>query len=134
MAPKYASLRNEKAFPRFADLPVDASLQMPYLRSPEELAHQPRKHWCLLAEIERVVEFGRVVLEAKDKTGIRLKVAFYTDERGYEWMTPQVKPGHTVAVLYPYKHLFLDTSMGVRLEESDKIKVNSLPYRPVCMN
>lgn len=127
MPPKYASLRNEKAFPRFTDLPDEDSIYTSYLRSPDGLVYQPRRHWCLLAEIERVVEFGRVVLEVKDKAGTRLKVAFYTDERGYEWKTPQVKPGRTIAVLYPYKHAFMDMSTGIRLEESDTVKVIVFP-------
>lgn len=32
--------------------------------------------------------------------------------------------GNTVAVLYPYRHMFLDMTSGIRVEESDSVKVS----------
>lgn len=64
----------KRRFPNSPDLPSEDELDLPYLCSFDGFVYTPRKHWCLLAEIEDVVQFGRVVLEVKDKTGARFRL------------------------------------------------------------
>lgn len=113
--PNYISLRDENAFPKFVDLPDDTGIY-----------GMPKKHWCMVADIVDMDALIRLVLHVKDKAGTRFKVAFYTDGRGFEWKTADVKPGHTVAILYPYRRQFLDSSHGFRVEDPNSVKARLL--------
>lgn len=124
MPPKQASLRNEDAFPMFEDLPEDYKLSRKYHRSVSGFKYEPRKHWCMLAEIVDVHTVLRLIIDAKDKSGRIFRVAFYTHGRGYEWKKDDVKPGHSLAILYPYQRVFLDMTTGVRVGDTRLVKVS----------
>lgn len=114
--PNYISLRDENAFPKFVDLPDDTGIY----------GGMRKKHWCMIAEIVDMDALVRFVLHVKDKAGTIFKVAFYTDGRGFECKTADVKPGYTVAILYPYQHEFLDLSFGIRVDDPKFVKVRLL--------
>ncbi|KAG1874336.1 hypothetical protein F4604DRAFT_2009686 [Suillus subluteus] len=95
-------LRNNVNFPAFSDLPYENGVDPTYyVQGPYSFS--PRQHWCFLGEI--VVTIG-----------------LYTDDRGRP-LVPQIKEGHTVAVLYGEQHGFLDMTVGIRVEEASIIRI-----------
>ena len=82
----------------------------------------PGRPRCLLAGIEGIESFTRLVLRVRDRTGRLVTVGFYTDDRGAQVKGPLLKKGDAVAILYPEKHYFMDGSTGVRAEEDDMVK------------
>lgn len=114
-------LRNCVTFPSFDDLPHENDIDFTYYdEGPYRFA--PRRHWCFLGEI--VADYGifRVLLRAKDKDGQVVTIGLYTDDRGRA-LAPQIKEGHTVAVLYGEQHHFMDMTVGIRVEEPSVIKI-----------
>jgi hypothetical protein len=60
----------------------------------------------------------------------QLIIAFYDDKRGRTFTPNVLKPGYTMAFLYPELHYFLDGQTGIRVEQSDidQGRVKILPY------
>ncbi|KAI8188324.1 hypothetical protein KHU50_006522 [Colletotrichum sp. SAR 10_65] len=72
---------------------------------------EPGDRWCLLAEITDVSLMLRVRLVARDREGESLVIAFYPDNDATEVLdTSKLKVGHTIALLYPHQHYFLDAN------------------------
>lgn len=118
---QYADLRKESAsFPSFAKLPSDKHIDLEFYASLDGMFH-PRRHWCFLAEITDYDDFLQLRLSVKDKAGQEIPVAFQTDERGFDF-SPQ--KNHTVAILYPEQNSFLDSSVGIRVENSAILNVS----------
>ncbi|CCX06145.1 Similar to hypothetical protein FG05753.1 [Gibberella zeae PH-1]; acc. no. XP_385929 [Pyronema omphalodes CBS 100304] len=57
-------------------------------------------------------------------------VAFYDDKCGQTFTPNVLKPGYTMAFLYPEFHYFADGQTGIRIEQSDidQGSVKILPY------
>lgn len=119
------NFRGSRTFPTFADLPDENDLDLSFYETTDGFTYTPQKHWCFLAEIVGIENFIRVKLLVQDKSGFRVPVTFYTDDRGNEF-APQLQTGHTVAILYALQHGFLDMSVGIRLEECSGVKVGLL--------
>ncbi|KAG1747812.1 uncharacterized protein EDB91DRAFT_1114949 [Suillus paluster] len=114
-------LRNRVNFPPFNGLPDEAEIDLIYWDE-GPFGFAPSQHWCFLGEIVDFIGLARVLLYVKDKDGQVITVALHTDDRGRA-LAPQVKKGHTVAVLYGEQHGFLDMSVGLRVENASNIKI-----------
>ncbi|RYP41927.1 hypothetical protein DL767_000664 [Monosporascus sp. MG133] len=123
---QYANFRNEEIFPTFGGLPGENDVNLAFYDIVDGFILTPRKHWCFLAEIIDVGLFLRVRLIVRDKAGTTVPVAFHTEDRGTGFAPSQLRPGHTVAILYAEQHDFLDLTTGIRQEEYDGIKVDPL--------
>ena len=119
------SFRDSGAFPTFADIPDENDLDLKFYETVDGFNYTPRKHWCFLAEIVGIENFIRFNLVVRDRSGARVPVLFYTDNRGSEF-APQLQRGHTIAILYALQHGFLDMSVGIRLEECSVVKVGPI--------
>lgn len=97
---QYADFRDSQWFPLFTELPEDDSIDLNFYDSIDGFTFRPTKHWCFLAEIEDVEQFLRLRLVVRDKSGHTIPLAFHTEERGAEFASTTLRPGHTVAVLY----------------------------------
>ncbi|KAG2132907.1 uncharacterized protein EDB93DRAFT_1093524 [Suillus bovinus] len=114
-------LRNDVNFPTFSDLPDENDVDLTYYdEGPYGFA--PSQHWCFLGEIVDSYGLGRILLRVKDKEDQVVTIGLYTDDRG-QALAPQIKQGHTVAVLYGEQHGFLDMSVGIRVEEASVIRI-----------
>ncbi|KAG0704603.1 hypothetical protein DFH29DRAFT_801630 [Suillus ampliporus] len=115
-------LRNNVNFPPFKSLPDETDLDLTYYDE-GPFGFEPSQHWCFLGEIVDFIGLGRVLLHVKDKDGqLGITIGLYTDDGGRA-LAPQIKIGHTVAVLYGEQHGFLDMSVGIRVEEESSIKI-----------
>ncbi|OJA13166.1 hypothetical protein AZE42_06220 [Rhizopogon vesiculosus] len=114
-------LRNGVNFPTFSDLPDEYEVDLTYYNETPR-GFEPSQHWCFLGEIVDFFDLVRVMMYVKDKDGRVITVALHTDDKGRS-LAPQVKKGHTVAVLYGQQHGFLDMSVGIRVEEASNIKI-----------
>lgn len=83
----------------------------------------PARHWCLLAEIIGVSTFIRLRLQVKDKDGREVPIAFHLEPDDTGLDPSDFRRGHTVAILYPHQHGFLDFSVGIRQEEIKCVQV-----------
>ncbi|KAJ0382338.1 hypothetical protein COL922a_012770 [Colletotrichum nupharicola] len=85
---------------------------------------EPGDRWCLLAEITDVSLMLRVRLVVRDREGESLVIAFYPDNDATEVLdSSKLKVGHTIALLYPHQHYFLDGTQGVRVEDVSTYRV-----------
>ena len=120
--PRSANLRDEQAFPSFVSCPDENFIDFDYYVSTNGFSYHPRHQWCLLAEIVEAVYFFRLRLLVRDKSGEDFFVNFHLDND--EAFDPsQYQVGHTIAVLRPHQHRFLDSTVGIRQEETDSIQV-----------
>jgi len=120
---QYANFRDNRIFPMFASLPEDYSIDLTFYNIIDGLNFIPRKHWCFLAEIVEIQLFLRLRLTVRDKAGVMVPIAFYTEGRGLEFALSQLRPGHTIAILYAHQHGFLDLTTGIRQEECCEVKI-----------
>lgn len=120
-----ADLRNDDHFPAFDDLSPNFYAGDPDA-SDDEIGGGPA-NWCFLAEILDAENFTRVRLVVRDKEGAKVVLAFHTEDRGNELKRSLLRPGNTVAVLRARSHQFLDSSVGVRQEKENAVKVWSCP-------
>ncbi|KAG2121656.1 hypothetical protein BD769DRAFT_1477755 [Suillus cothurnatus] len=114
-------LRNSVNFPAFSDLPYENDVDPTYYVQ-KSYIFSPRQHWCFLGEIVDSYGLCRILLRVKDKDGQIVTIGLYTDDRG-QALAPQIKEGHTVAVLYGEQHNFLDMTVGIRVEEPSIIRI-----------
>ncbi|EMD31935.1 hypothetical protein CERSUDRAFT_119267 [Gelatoporia subvermispora B] len=118
------NLRDKRAFPLFADCPYENSANTRYFASNRTGSISPKRHWCFLGEIVDFVVFGRLTIDARDASGRVVRVSFYDNDRGLNFVRgDKVKKGCTVAVLYPEQHFFLDMSQGFRVEDASKVTI-----------
>jgi len=120
---QYANFRDSQIFPTFASLPEDYSIDLTFYNTINGFIFIPRKHWCFLAEIVEVELFLRLRLTVRDKAGVMVPIAFYTEGRGSEFALSRLQPGHTIAILYAHQHDFLDLTTGIRQEECCEVKI-----------
>ena len=118
-------LRNDRAFPTFDSCPDEDDVDLGYYASEGEFYFRPRRHWCLLGEIVRVEHFLRLRLSIRDKSGQEFPIAFHFDNGDLDRLDPsRYRTGHTIAVLYPHRHGFLDLTVGIRQEKIDTVQVS----------
>jgi hypothetical protein len=85
---------------------------------------------CFLAEIVDVEKFLRFRLVVEDRAGLITRLMFYIDNRGEEVSPSLLRQGYTIAILYAEQHGFLNTSVGIRHEESKFLKVKPTSAKP----
>ena len=66
--------------------------------------------------------FIRLRLFVRDKSGYEFPVAFHP-EGDEEPTLDQYRKGHTIAILYPHQHGFMDMTIGIRQENMHNIQV-----------
>lgn len=126
-----ANLRNIMSFPYFKGidgLPRDwePNYNDVIPRCMTETDSESQKHWAFLGEITHIEAAWRVRLIVKDKTGLQLPIAFYTETRGREIGASMLRVGYTVAILYASQHGFLDGTVGIRHEDPGRLQVSSI--------
>ncbi|KAF5241669.1 hypothetical protein FAUST_3743 [Fusarium austroamericanum] len=123
-----ANLRNIMSFPYFKGidgLPRDwePNYNDVIPRCMTETDSESQKHWAFLGEITHIEAAWRVRLIVKDKTGLQLPIAFYTEIRGREIGASMLRVGYTVAILYASQHGFLDGTVGIRHEDPGRLRI-----------
>jgi hypothetical protein len=116
-------LRTDRAFPTFLLCSDDNSIDLDYYATNDGSYYHPKRRWCLLAEIIEVEIFIRPRLTVRDRSGKQFIVAFYLDN-DVEFDRSMYRIGHTIAVLYPHQHHFLDLSVGIRQENLESVQVS----------
>ncbi|KAF5977369.1 SET domain-containing protein [Fusarium bulbicola] len=111
-----ANLQDKKHFPGFEDLSWDNQLELDYYRQRENGFWEPRKHWIFIGEIVEVDIGFRVKLTVKDRDGLEIPIAIYTESRGLELGASNLQAGNTV--IFP---ISLDDMMKL----SDKIQTQA---------
>lgn len=120
------NLRNRRSFPTYASCPDENEVNTTYYGSNDGFVYEPKRHWCLFAEIMEVETFLRPRLVVRDRSGQKFIVAFYLDNNvtfdptGYQ-------RGNTIAILYPDQHQFLDSTVGIRQEDLKSVQVSRQP-------
>lgn len=110
-----------KDWPSFFELTEHYDPSTFYYTGWDEGILTPRIHWCYFAEITMANyhPFRPSVL-VKDRDGNEHPIIFYLDNGevlpGYPH---DFKVGHTLALLYPSRKMFMDMSEGIRLEDTD---------------
>ncbi|KAF5611427.1 mynd finger and set [Fusarium subglutinans] len=120
---KLANLQDKKHFPGFEDLSWDNQLELDYYRQRENGFWEPRKHWVFIGEIVEVDIGFRVKLTVKDRDGLEIPIAIYTESRGLELGASNLQAGNTVVIFYAVKHLFMDMTIGIRHEDPEYLKI-----------
>lgn len=125
---KYANLRDRVSFPKVLDLP-DYQLY-----DPEHYKHvscqviEPRRHWCLLAEIVKINEgFPLKLMASSLYNQVPFHIVFHTHDLGALFVTTDLKDGRTVAIMYARKHISRWNSINVIVTDHYSIKVRT-PY------
>ena len=129
MPSRLKSLRDQKAFPKFKDLPA-ASFFHPAYHEPcvqEKHGYEAKRHWCFLAEIDGITEGDPLVLGVTDKDhGTSIPVAFPMNEFCTEWVG-DVAIGKAILIMYAEQHSFEQGVVGLDVNETRAIKVRAPP-------
>jgi hypothetical protein len=115
-----ANLRNREMFPSFAALPN--SHMDPDWYEDVDGFYQPIRRWCFLGEIGNSTTLHHLELELADVDDKKVTLHFYTDDRGKD-MASKIQKGHTVAVLYGKRYVFVYGAPGIRHEDPQMFKV-----------
>ncbi|CCT65056.1 uncharacterized protein FFB20_02943 [Fusarium fujikuroi] len=118
-----ANLQDKKHFPGFEDLAWDNNLDIQYYRQRDNGYWEPRKHWVFIGEIVEVHIDLRVRLTVRDRDGLEIPVAIYTESRGVELGPSKLQVGNTIVIFYAVKHLFMDMTIGIRHEDLQYLKI-----------
>ena len=120
-------LRDQRVFPVFDTCPGEGSIDFDYYSTEDGFIFRPTRHWCLLAEIAHTEYFIRLRLYVRDKSGQEFPIAFHLDKDEKPGLE-QFQKGHTIALLYPHRHGFLDMTIGIRHEVMENMLVRILRY------
>ncbi|KAF7978661.1 hypothetical protein HWV62_45184 [Athelia sp. TMB] len=121
-----SNLRNNTTFPPFANLPHEDNEDDRYFADSSKSPPTPKCHWCFFGEItSSVIYRNRLRLAVKDEVGTLFPVHFYTNDRGVG-QKAQCRKGDTFVALYAMQHNFSDGTVGIRVNEGDRVKI--LPY------
>ncbi|PCH45113.1 hypothetical protein WOLCODRAFT_165610 [Wolfiporia cocos MD-104 SS10] len=117
------TLRDRLTFPAFGDCPHERSVDIRYMEEDEDgFGSTLARHWCFLGEIVQSATVARLLLDVRDVAGRVVRAAFYDTDLG-EPFAQRVKKGHTLALLYPQQHHFMDGSKGFRIEELREVTI-----------
>ncbi|KAF5627838.1 mynd finger and set [Fusarium sp. NRRL 25303] len=123
-----ANLQDKKHFPGFEDLAWDNNLDTQYYRERDNGFWEPRKHWVFIGEIVEVDILFRVRLTVKDRDGLEIPIAIYTESRGVELGPSNLQVGNTIIIFYAVKHLFMDMTIGIRHEDLQYLKIFPISF------
>lgn len=133
----FNDLKNEEDFPTWNNLPYEWDFSPSHHtqsrgRSPGARSiATPKRHWCLLGEIQHFDNFLRYRTIVNDDNGKVMIVAFYLDDyNGFDF--DKLKKGHTMAIMYAHQHGFVDGTHGVRVEILEEVQVSRLYIPEGC--
>lgn len=112
-------LANAIDFPPFRMLPHEDDTTHRHYLAEVDGAVLCLRHWCLLGDIAEVSAFIRPVVMAKDREGCLFRLHAYITERSSTLRLEDMVPGHTLAVMCPELHNFMDGTVGIRQENPD---------------
>ena len=121
-------LKNQLHFPSFNDLGHENDLDERYWEEdPWRGVWVKACTWCFLGEITydeySQIPFWRNRVHVRDRRGKDdIPVLFYPDS-GFFFDFKTLKKGHTICVMLAEQHYFLDTTIGLRIENLDLVKV-----------
>ncbi|KAF2108247.1 hypothetical protein BDV96DRAFT_504933 [Lophiotrema nucula] len=115
-------LRNYKIFPGFAALPNSNSVDLEFYGKVDG-TYKPLHYWCFLGEIVDSITLHHLELELMDVDDKKIPLHFNTDGRGSELEPAKIQRGHTVAVLYAQRHVFMYGDPGIRHENPQMLKI-----------
>ncbi|KAF1954354.1 SET domain-containing protein [Byssothecium circinans] len=121
------NLRNCEIFPSFDALPRSESDLNWY----EEVdgTYQPLRYWCFLGEIVSSTTLLHLELELADIVDKKIPLHFNADSGGNEMAPARIQKGHTVAVLYAKRRVFMHRDPSIRHEDPEMFKVFPLPLK-----
>jgi hypothetical protein len=117
-------LRNSDIFPAFSGLPTRNSGDSRFYEIVNG-TYQPLRRWCFLGEIVSSATLHHLELELADTNDKKIPLHFNTDGRGSELPPAHIQKGHTVAVLYAQRHVFMYGDPGIRHEDPKMLKVRA---------
>ena len=112
------------SYPSYTDLPDqdDLTSLSPYINILGDITSRvPIRNWCYLSQIiaDKYHPLQPSVL-VQDKENQEHPIVFYFDNDGHNLPTNiSFTPGHTLALLYPYKTTCLDGTQGIRVDHPD---------------
>ena len=122
--------QNEDHFPAFRDLGYENDLNLKYWQ-PSTLGYYVYDYaytWCFVAEItnDEVSQIPghmfRNRVYVQDRKGQdNIPISFHPEGGTFDFRT--LKRGHTICVIQAELHLFLDMTIGLRIEGLDTVKV-----------
>ena len=120
---KMTSPTDPRYFPSFDECPHELVPNFEFYAVERGNFLQPKRHWCLLAEIVDVEIFIRLRLWVKDRTENVFPISFYIEDDSRKLDLSRFQKGRTVAILHAEQHNFLDMTVGIRQESSRTIEV-----------
>ena len=127
-------LQNTFHFPSFKNLPHENGLEYGYWMPDHLGVYNPSCIWFFMAEITNdetsQIHALRNRILVRDRDGGGCPVLFYPDPEDLEdFDFKTLKKGSTILVTNGQKHDFMDLSVGLRIEDLDKVSVV-----PCCMS
>lgn len=120
-----ADLTSKNYFPSWKDLPTERSVM-----NVLDDDGQPVMHWCFLGEIVSWdYTQGRLMIRTRDQSRNSAAVGFHGDPFKGEWFgnyldQALLRPGSTIAILYPYKYDdMFGTPLYVKQDDPKRAKV-----------
>lgn len=88
-----------------------------------------KRLWCFMGEIVEASTFLRPMAEIRTRFGELARIGFYHDNDEYPktFSWSQLKPGHTLFVYTTDKHMFMDMSVGIRVEALKDVFILAAP-------
>ena len=80
-------------------------------------------------EVIHVEFFIRLRLRVRDRAGHEFPIAFYP-EGGEQPVSENFRIGHTMVILYPHQHHFMDMTIGIRQKDMRTIQVRPQKQQP----
>ncbi|PKX96049.1 uncharacterized protein P174DRAFT_430344 [Aspergillus novofumigatus IBT 16806] len=94
---KYANLRDKVSFPGVLDLPDYQIYDPEHYKHVSDQVIEPRRHWCLLAEIIKINKGFPFKLTARSLYNEEpFHIVFHTPDLGDSFVTPDLKLERTV--------------------------------------
>lgn len=128
------NLRNYITFPSFENLPEDSGPNPVYHTifkvNSRTGAVFPHIQWHFISEITGITDVRRLRLNAKDagQPQRNFHINAHTDDQG-KYLASQCRRGHTLVVSHAERHIFLDGTAGIRLEQGDPVAVLPFPMK-----
>lgn len=123
---------SDLTFPSFKRLTVEDDPSLEYFDDSGSVWY-PRRHWCLVAEIVANRTFMRPEVALKTRhSSAPFKLIFYHEREPHNGFSfDQLKPGHTLCVLYAERKTLMDLTEGIRQESVDTVWVFKAPLAKV---
>lgn len=99
----FVNLGDSVFFPLYSELPVADNFDLRYYKK-KGFVYELRHHWCFLGEIDRINDCPWLAVSVEDSSGYWVQVILRTEEAEKLELEPQLKIGHTVAVMYAHQH------------------------------